>query len=82
MSINRGTGLHECDRCGTDLDGGGVARCVVVNDLDPDRPGNIRIFEFCRDHQDDTGADVRGCNHQLLSPSMLKHYTESQETTT
>lgn len=75
-------GLHYCDRCGFDLGNGGVANCVVVSDLDPDRPGMVRIFEFCRDHRDENGEDVRGCNHELLSPSMLKHYTESQETTT
>lgn len=75
-------GRHECDCCGTDLGGGGVARCVVVSDLDRDNPGMVRNLHFCRDRTEGEGDDarkVRGCEHKLLNPATIKHYTETKE---
>lgn len=74
-------GRHECDRCGADVDNGGVANCVIVSDLDPDRPGMVRNLEYCRDRPgpDVDGGIIKGCSRKLLSPSMLRHHTARQE---
>lgn len=80
MSV-RADGRHRCDRCDIDVQGGGVARCVIVSDLDPDRPGQIRNLEFCRDRVED-GDTVRGCDRELLPPRMIKAYTDAQEAPT
>jgi hypothetical protein len=78
VSVNPTTGRHECDCCGVDLLGGGVAQCVVVSDLDPDRRGAIRNLEFCRDRTE-SGEEIRGCEHKLLNPATIRHYTDRQE---
>lgn len=75
-------GTYSCARCGANVGSGGVSTCVVVNDLDPDQPGAIRVLRFCRDRENEDGEDVRGCHHRLLGPAMIGHYTDSQETTT
>ena len=81
MSVNTTTGRHECDRCGHGVGGGGVAQAAIVSDLDPDSPGSIRTFEFCRDHPDpdDPARTVKGCARRLVTPSMLAHHTQMKE---
>ncbi len=81
MTLNPGTGRHECDRCGADLANGGLIRCAVVSDLDPDNEGMVRALEFCRDRPDpdNDGETIRGCAHRLVSPSMIRHYTGRRE---
>jgi hypothetical protein len=81
--INPATGRHECDRCGIDVRGGGVANCAIVSDIDLDSPGAVRTLEFCRDHPDpdDPDTTVKGCARKLVTPSMITHYTERQEAT-
>lgn len=71
-------GKHVCDRCGTDVGNGGVSEAVVVGDLDPDQRGHVCNLHFCRDRTVD-GKAVRGCEHKILSPANLKHYTDTRE---
>lgn len=90
MSVNPSTGRHECDRCGADLKGGGVAQCAIVSTYDEERPGAILTLEYCRDRRAEEGEAaegvkpgqvVKGCARKLLTPSMIAHYKTMQEAT-
>ena len=48
MSL-RPDGSYRCDRCGADVGNGAVFSAVVVVDLDPDAPGQMRQLHWCRD---------------------------------
>lgn len=68
-------GRHRCDRCDTDLGGGGLDVCLVVSDLDPDRAGHVRNLHYCRDRPDPDGQGlVKGCVHKILHPATTKAY--------
>lgn len=75
-------GTYNCDSCGHDVEGGGVATCAVVSDLDAEQRGVTVAYRFCRDHKNKDGDTVRGCVHKLLRPSMLKHLTATKESST
>lgn len=90
MSVNPANGRHECDRCGHDLKGGGIAQCALVSTYDEDRPGTVLTLEYCRDRPADetegaedgaTGEVVKGCARRLTTPSMVAHYKTMQEAT-
>ena len=60
-----------CDRCGTDVGGGGVDTCVIVSDLDPDpdRMGQVRNRHFCVERDDELQI-VGGCAQQVPDDDM------------
>lgn len=68
---------YECARCGADVGNGGLDASLVVNDLDPDHPGQVRTLRFCRDREEG-GSKVKGCARKVLSSSNLKHYEENR----
>lgn len=75
-------GDYECDCCGVAGLSGGIDTAVVVSDYDRDTPGNIRTLHFCRDRTEGEGEDateIRGCEHKLLNPAAIRHYTERKE---
>lgn len=61
------SGQFVCDRDGTDVGNGGVDRCIIVSDLDPDPEarGMVRNLHFCREN---------GCDQKVLSARNLEHY--------
>ena len=88
MSVNPASGRHECDKCGHDLKGGGLANCVIVSTYDEKRPGTVLTLEYCRDRpaeesqgaeQGSAGEVVKGCARKVTPPSMLTHYKLMQE---
>lgn len=58
---------NACDRCGADVGNAGVDKCVIVSDLDPDRPGMVRNLHFCREN---------GCSGKVLSKRNLRYLLE------
>lgn len=81
MSMNP-DGTFACDRCGADVDNGGIQAAVVVSDLDPEARGMIRNLHFCRDRvegEDESREEIRGCEHKVLTPSNLANYTAVRE---
>ena len=70
-----GTNNFLCDRCGAPVGNGGVDKCIVVSDLDPDRPGMVRNLHFCREDGEP------GCASILLSPGNLEWYLLNREET-
>lgn len=77
--ITNPDGTFNCTSCGFNVGNGGVSTAVVVSDLDPDQPGMVRNLRFCRDRTEDDGTVVKGCGTKLLRPSLLRHYTETKE---
>lgn len=73
MSLREGN--YHCDRCGTDVGNGGVMQAAVISDLDPDRPGEIRVLHLCREPRE--GAPS-GCVGNVLGPATLADWTESR----
>lgn len=73
MSLRTG-GAYRCDRCGADVGNGGVTEAAIVSDLDPDRPGEIRVLHLCRAARD--GAP-HGCVGNVLGPQTLADWTEA-----
>ena len=71
-------GSAVCDRCGADCKGGGVIDAVVVGDLDPDQPGHVINYHFCRDREDGSTV-VKGCARKVLSARNLAHRIEAKE---
>jgi len=69
-------GTYECDRCRVDVGNGSVTAAAVVSDLDPAERGAPRVLHFCRDRTGPDGESIRGCVHKLLSPSIIRGYTE------
>lgn len=82
MSL-RPDGSYRCDRCGADVDNGGVHTAAVVSDLDPDT-GNTtpRRIDFCRDRPDpdQPGKTIQGCRDRVLTKKALRNYHETRTT--
>lgn len=67
-------GKFVCDRDGVDVENGGVNFALVVNDVDPDRPGHVRVLHFCRDREDKDGNKITGCASKVLSARNMEHF--------
>lgn len=67
---NKAPGGHRCvcDKCGGDCGNGGIDQCAVVSDLDPDTPGLIRNYHFCRANK---------CDTKVLAPANLEWFRTS-----
>lgn len=61
MSL-RTDGKYRCDRCDADVINGSIHYAVVVVDLHPFRPGEMRQLHWCREN---------GCSVAVLSPVNL-----------
>lgn len=72
MSL-RADGSYRCDRCGADVDNGGVQMAAIISDLSPDEPGTVRVLHLCRETRD--GAP-NGCVGNALGPATLANWTE------
>lgn len=69
----RADGSYRCDRCGTDVENGGVQVAAIVSDLDPDEPGTVRVLHLCRAPRD--GAP-NGCVGNVLGPATLADWNQ------
>ena len=64
----RKDGRYRCDRCGHELENGGVHECAVVADL---VEGRSITFHFCREN---------GCDRKVLSNRNLSDYRTQEGT--
>lgn len=69
MSL-RPDGAYRCDRCGRELQNGGLTECAIVSDLD-DTTGAPVQYHLCRDWMDNDGRLVRGCVTRVLTHHAL-----------
>lgn len=60
-----------CDRCGSDVGGGGVTEALIIGDLDPDDPGKVRNLHFCRKRTDAAGREIAPCASYVITPTNL-----------
>lgn len=63
-------GAYSCDRCGRELQNGGLSECAIIIDLD-ERSGAPVRYHLCRDWMDDGGRLVRGCVTRVLTRGAL-----------
>ncbi len=76
----RPDGSYRCDRCGTDVGGGGIHQCVSVVILNPDDPGDIWHLHFClpRPDPDDDFATLPGCRDVLFTRRDLADFHQTR----
>lgn len=70
MSL-RPDGTYRCDRCGRELDNGGVQECAIVSTL---LDGALVTLHLCREPQKGT---PHGCAGHALSPSNLADHRKA-----
>lgn len=75
------TDLYWCAKCGAGLGNGGVDRCAIVADLDPDQDDLApRQLRFCRDRPDPDNPrkKIQGCRDKVFTRKALRHYHETR----
>lgn len=67
-----------CDKCGADVENGGVFSALVASDIDMES-GAVVNYHWCRDRVVD-GKKIKGCASKVLSAANLDHYRQSTST--